>query len=176
MAPLRAAGFTGKIVIKSANQSSDERARYEASGADGSIDKVLMGEALKSEIAEILAGTWKWNAGPIDERVLGAADADEAAEHVRFFVQRAPELAQMACARFEAGSGARAWGPAHRLKALAGFVGARAVVEACEALRGIDAYHSEAAPDDSSIWVAKLARMQDATQDAANALRGADLQ
>ena len=32
---LREAGFAGKIVIKSANQASSERARHRASGADG---------------------------------------------------------------------------------------------------------------------------------------------
>lgn len=166
--PLRAAGFGGKIVIKSANQSSDERARYEASGADGAIDKALMGEALKRELAAILAGAWSWNAGPLDATVLGSTDADEAAEYVRLFRQRAPALAEAAGARFAAGDGERAWGEAHRLKALAGLLGARAVVEACEALRGIDAYRGE--ENLAAVWTAKLAQLLDATQVALAAL------
>ena len=172
VAPLRAS-FAGKIVIKSANQSSEDRAHYEASGADAAIDKALMGEALKRELAEILAGTWAWNSGSIDMRVLGALEADVAAEHIHLFLQRAPALAQAVGARLEGDNGAHAWGAVHRLKALAGFVGARALVEACEALRGVDAYHGDeesATELNAPVWIAKLARLHDATQDALAAL------
>ena len=169
VAPLRAAGFAGKIVIKSANQSSEERARYEASGADAAVDKALMGEALTRELATILAGEWSWNAGPIDVTVLGATVADEAAERVRLFRQRAPERAEAVDVHLRAGDGERAWGAAHRLKATASLVGARAVVEACDSLRGVDTYccGEEAA---AVFWTPKLARLRVAMQKALDAL------
>ena len=53
---LRDAGFAGKIVIRSANATSADRADYVASGADGTIDKAVMGEAFCNELAKILVG------------------------------------------------------------------------------------------------------------------------
>lgn len=72
VAPLRAAGFTGRIAIKSANQSSAERAEYLESGADGSLDKALQGEAFARELAAIVHRTTAQRVEPIAVNVLGA--------------------------------------------------------------------------------------------------------
>ena len=61
MPQLRALGYDGPIVIKSANQSSAERAHYRASGANGAIDKALTGDAFARALAGILDGTAAWN-------------------------------------------------------------------------------------------------------------------
>ena len=50
---------------------------------------------------------------------------------MRLLFQHRPTLAKEADVRAAAGDGERVWGAAHRLKALAGLVGARALVEAC---------------------------------------------
>ena len=91
---LRRLGFAGKIVIKSANQSSGERARYERSGADGAVDKVLSDDAFARELAAILAGTASWRSQPIDAAVLGAVDADQAGERMSAFRERAGRMAE----------------------------------------------------------------------------------
>ena len=53
---VRAAGFTGKVIIRSANTTSSDRVSYAASGADGTLDKALIGKEFCNELAKILAG------------------------------------------------------------------------------------------------------------------------
>jgi CheY-like chemotaxis protein len=51
---LRAMGFAGKIVIRSANDSSVDHARFVQAGADGSMKKGLSAEATLLQLARVL--------------------------------------------------------------------------------------------------------------------------
>jgi len=61
---LRALGYKGKLVMKSANSSSADSTRFKAAGADDSIAKGLSTDALGRELSRVLAGA------PIDSKVL----------------------------------------------------------------------------------------------------------
>ena len=69
------------------------------------------------------------------------------------------------------GDGEQAWIAAHKLKALANLVGAHALTEACEAMRGIDCQPSSEAIIDGGKW---LQRLRSASQAACAALEAAD--
>ena len=69
------------------------------------------------------------------------------------------------------GDGEQAWIAAHKLKALANLVGAHALTEACEAMRGIDCQPSGEAIIDGGKW---LQRLRSASQAACAALEAAD--
>ena len=156
---------TPEIRARSARHGS------QASGADGAFDKALRGEAFKRELGEILASTWAWNSGPIDERVLGATAADEARRLARVFALRAPELTEAAAAAVDAGDGRLAWSAAHKLKGLASLVGARALVEACEAMHGIDSWSvKEARNGVVIVWKSNIERLRVASRAACAAL------
>eukprot|EP00322_Chrysochromulina_rotalis_P023738 CAMPEP_0115842126 /NCGR_PEP_ID=MMETSP0287-20121206/7639_1 /TAXON_ID=412157 /ORGANISM="Chrysochromulina rotalis, Strain UIO044" /LENGTH=351 /DNA_ID=CAMNT_0003295785 /DNA_START=10 /DNA_END=1065 /DNA_ORIENTATION=- len=53
---LRALGYKGKLIMKSANSSSADATRYKAAGADDSIAKGLTTDALGRELTRVLAG------------------------------------------------------------------------------------------------------------------------
>ena len=104
-------------------------------------------------------------------RVLGARDAKQARELVHIFRSRAPALTEAAAAAIAKGDGEQAWIAAHKLKALANLVGAHALTEACEAMRGIDCQPSSEAIIDGDKW---LQRLRSASQAACAALEAAD--
>ena len=50
---IRALGFAGKVIIKSAKDSAEDIARFREAGADTAISKDLSGKALMRAIARI---------------------------------------------------------------------------------------------------------------------------
>ena len=150
-----------QIVIKSANQSSQERARYEQSGADGAIDKVLTDDAFVRALGGILNGAASWRAPVVDQAVLGAMGAEEARERVLAFVERATRMVGEVSEHYREGDRDRAWSVAHRLKAAAGFVGATSLVQACEALRSLEG---------EDAWTQALDALSEATRATLEAL------
>jgi len=51
---LKAAGYKGAIIIKSANHSTADREKYLACGADGTMDKLLSASVFAEELNAIL--------------------------------------------------------------------------------------------------------------------------
>lgn len=138
---LRDVGFTGNIVMKSANSSSQDRMKYLAAGADGVIDKGVRMASFSRELAAILhyseaAAAAAGEAAPkemLDPAVLRALDADEANERVRGFRDRGGALASDAVTALASdGDAGRSWTLVFKLKALADFVGARRLARMCE--------------------------------------------
>ena len=154
---LRDLGFDGKIVIKSANQSSTDLIHYEQSGVDGAIDKVLSSDAFVRELAYILAGEASWRSESVDVNVLGSLEVEDARERVQFFTEQAASLAEAISAHFAAGDRKLACQAAHQLKALAGYIGATPLVNSCEALRNLEGQEA---------WMSELATLANATRTA----------
>ena len=131
IARLREGGYENKVVIRSANQASADRARYRACGADASLDKGLSQEAFARELASILDGTWTWSG--VDASKL--SDGGLSAQHASEFAKRVPPYLEEARRRADAADVDGAWAVVHQVKALALMLGAKEVASACEALR-----------------------------------------
>ncbi|KAL3917887.1 MAG: hypothetical protein SGPRY_006226 [Prymnesium sp.] len=131
---LRSKGYTGKIIIKSANQSSADRAFYLANGADDSMDKILKDDAFACKLATVLHEKKTVMRKPIDLDILHDVDS-KTKGYTQLFMERAPALAENARTLYAEGLQVRAWNSVHKLKALARMVGAWPLSEACEILR-----------------------------------------
>ncbi|KAL3906159.1 MAG: hypothetical protein SGPRY_010656 [Prymnesium sp.] len=147
---LRSQGYSGKVIIKSANQSSADRAHYIASGADGTLDKIVRGEAFARELAAFLSGPSALESQPFDINML--CNSDGSRDHVHLFKERASQLVEKAVSQYFNGNRDRAWSSVHKLKSLARFIGAWPLAETCEALR-----HAEESED----WMRGLALLSE---------------
>lgn len=132
---LRALGYRGKIVMKTANDSSADIARFKAAGADDAIAKGLPINSLGRELARVIGDT---GGGDVIDRAL-LADYSVPMRHlaVQGFREAAMDIVDAATAAAAAATGDVAWGHIHRLKGIASYVGAAEVVRACEAMRGM---------------------------------------
>jgi len=127
---LRALGFCGKVVIKSANDSTADIARFKAAGADDAVAKGLSAAALGRELARILLGN---DTSSIDASILAGYDAPVRREAVALFQKTAPVSMASAIAACEACDAKAMARVLHRLKGAAAYVGATDVVRACNA-------------------------------------------
>jgi HPt (histidine-containing phosphotransfer) domain-containing protein len=150
---LRTLGYAGKIVVKSANDSSADLAHFRGVGADDALSKGLSVHALGRELARILAHAHARatgnghavNGGSIDVSVLGEYTAPAQRHMVLRFCELAPGVVAAASAAAAGGDAERVWGCVHRLKGMAAYVGAVELGIACEAMRDLPAErHSDA--------------------------------
>lgn len=131
---LRRLGYSGKIVFKSANHTSEDRKAYILAGADGVIPKGISKDAMVIELTIILDSTpdmLSLSEPILDRSVLQSLDRDEASMHMRGFFHRGPDMAKKAGTLCSGRDYERAWTCIHKLKSLAEFVGARRLTAAC---------------------------------------------
>ena len=130
---LRALGYRGKVLMKTANDSSADIARFKAAGADDAIAKGMPINSLGRELARVIGDT---GGGDVIDRAL-LAEYSVPMRHlaVQGFREAAMDIVDAATAAAAAGD--VAWGHIHRLKGIASYVGAAELVRACEAMRGM---------------------------------------
>ena len=135
--PIRDAGYAGKLVVKSANDSAADVAFFKRSGADASISKGLSIDSLLRELARVLglesvpeaASDPILEVGVLDRHLLPLR-----ARLLSLFRQGATESVEMAEAALDVGE---VWAHVHRLKGRALAMGAKRLATACEAVRGL---------------------------------------
>ena len=106
---LRELGYDRKAIIKSANDSSADVARFKADGADDAIAKGLSVDALGRELARVMGG------GPVaavDSSVLAGYSAPFRRLAVRRFRETVPTAVAAAFVACELGDAV--WGHVHR--------------------------------------------------------------
>lgn len=144
---LRALGFAGKLVIKSANDTAADIARFKADGADDAISKGLSVSSLGRELARVLGKV----STVIDSFTLASYSAPMRRIAVRGFreaalaaVDAAVDAAVIVAVDHAAVDAAvdgavaaanAAWGHIHRLKGMAAYVGATELMRVCESMR-----------------------------------------
>lgn len=173
MGELRNLGVTAKLVIKSANDSAADVARFKRAGADDVISKGLTVEALGRELVRILRNGPNDAAARFDSTVL--AHQGEAMRHlmIQSFRQMAPMAVVAANAACRDGRAEAVRSHVHRLKGQALCVGATELVQASEAMRYIpveeypEALVGLRAALDAAL--ATLANIPGVTQDVADA-------
>ncbi|KAL1504035.1 hypothetical protein AB1Y20_010447 [Prymnesium parvum] len=139
IAPLRDAGYRGPIIIKSANQSTIDRAKYISCGADGTMDKIFNPEVFAQELWSVISKKDHSHSDvALNSAALDAVDDGDAELRVRTFVEKADSLAQRAHEEVHNGSLTRAKSCIHKLTSLARLVGADILARLCSELKDTD--------------------------------------